>query len=863
MMMEISALALALAALWPQPRQAEYVLPVSIVLPVEVSAPAALEAPAAALRRELGALFGPNAVGTGGTLISLRLDPEVLTRLEEYAVEPTEQAISLRSHDVRGMFWAVHSLCALLSRSRATAGGFEAPIPSLRDWPDTRFRAFMIQGAWTPSAEEFKRNLELLARLHVTYCALEFGPQVVLDFDPSIARGGKLTKQEAREVVEYGRSLGVEPIAYLNMLGHLGRAYQKEPYTLHGGIDIRSDEAYEQFVYPILEEMLEVYGPVEFFHCGMDEAWELFKWLSAEGYDVTELIARHITRVNDFLKARGVKTVIWHDMLIAPGLRDELGGRVGPANGGPPQNTAGALPMIPKDVILDYWFYDPLERYVALDYLQEQGFQCWASPWQTPFSLTRYAHSRQVPVMGTLWSGPPGCFSSRIYSPVTAYYAQAVWNASAAPATVHPEPELHDAAQRATNATLWRRRSLRFPSESALLLSPDGPRRTAWPVDGVEQHFGVPLVTDSPVAIPALESISRPMDENGGAASVRLPGGAGLDLDGVNTDRGESQLILYAAPKTHTGTNIYGVEVAVSAEGRVLEVRNYGSGDSEIPAGGFVLSAHEGPRPQKARRLQSLQPGDQIAVLDAEGGWVGGVAPALLLVELPDGHAVRIDGENSNRDAGRLVRYYAGYGDGATGTNAFGVEVVVRRDTVVEVRDGQGNTAIPDDGYVLSAHAGDNSQKVEALRALKPGDVVRLLVEKGEERHDLAEVLGARRRVLPVNAGCSTLFLALNTEASSSPGTPLGEWVVAYADGATERVPVRYGREALCTTGGVLPSRTDDPVFLVEDPAVRCLVREWINPRPEQTIESITLEPALALLSAGGSIVAATAAEAR
>ena len=71
-------------------------------------------------------------------------------------------------------------------------------IPKLHDWPDAPFRALMIQGAWTRNAEDLKRNLELLARQHVTYFALEFGPQVVLDFDPKIAEGGRFTKAQAR-----------------------------------------------------------------------------------------------------------------------------------------------------------------------------------------------------------------------------------------------------------------------------------------------------------------------------------------------------------------------------------------------------------------------------------------------------------------------------------------------------------------------------------------------------------------------------------------------------------------------------------------------------------------------------------------
>ena len=86
--------------------------------------------------------------------------------------------------------------------------------------------------------------------------------------------------------------------------------------------------------------------------------------------------------------------------------------------------------------------------------------------------------------------------------------------------------------------------------------------------------------------------------------------------------------------------------------------------------------------------------------------------------------------------------------------------------------------------------------------------------------------------------------------------------MVQYADGAREHIPVRYGREVLAATGAALPQRTDDPVWLIEEAGLRCLVREWPNPRPEQTVQQVSFEPAPALLEMGASVVAATAATA-
>ncbi|MCC6441819.1 MAG: hypothetical protein IT210_00010 [Armatimonadetes bacterium] len=636
-------------AIWPQPRELARKTEAILKLPVRIEAAAGLEGPARLLRREMARLFGVSAVRPGGgTRIALKLVPQSLPRPEEYILETTGSRIDLRAHDGQGAYWAVHSLIQWLGSGevRRLPQGFAVPGVRMRDWPEPGFRGFMTQGPWSGTVEELKRNLDLQARMKIRYFALEFGPRVIFDFDPSIARGMKLTKARAKSVIDYGRSLGLEPVGYLNMLGHLERAYEKPPYTGHGGIMIQNLESYDKFVFPVLSEMLEIYGPVRYFHCGMDEAWDLFTWFSEQGMSGSSLLARHLRLVRDFFRARGIRMVIWHDMFVAPELEKELGAQVGPANGGPPRNTASALDDVPGDIVLDYWFYDPLEKYPALDYLKRKGFEMWASPWQTPFSLVRYARERNVPSFGTLWAGPPDVFYSHAFNPVTAFYAQAAWNPSAAPDSVHPEPRIAPAAKEATAAELWGRRTLAFPSSHALLLRPGRPgniTRLAWPKQvsaAREQYSGVPFDFTSPALFPPLPGRSKPLERGSEASYVALPGGEKLPLDGFNTGRGEDQLILYAAPQSATGTNIYGTEVSVSAGGKVLEVSDYGGGDMPVPSGGFVLSAHSGPDGARARRLLGLRPGERVAVFDKEGNWLGGYRSGL--GEVPAEQAARL-----------------------------------------------------------------------------------------------------------------------------------------------------------------------------------------------------------------------------
>ena len=89
---------------------------------------------------------------------------------------------------------------------------------------------------------------------------------------------------------------------------------------------------------------------------------------------------------------------------------------------------------------------------------------------------------------------------------------------------------------------------------------------------------------------------------------------------------------------------------------------------------------------------------------------------------LPSGATLPIAGMNRSRGRNELVLYRPQFHT-VTLTPPDGVEIVVRKGEVTSVRDGEGSSRIPSDGYVLSA----SGKKGKALLArIAPGDAVQI-----------------------------------------------------------------------------------------------------------------------------------------
>lgn len=180
---------------------------------------------------------------------------------------------------------------------------------------------------------------------------------------------GRYTKDELRELDTYAASLGIELIPCIQTLGHLethlkwnvAGAYKDGTTTLLVG----ADETYK-----LIEDMLDTVAEcftTKRIHIGMDETNDLGRgnYLAKNGYrPQRDIYMEHLKRVTDMVHARGMKPMMWSDMMMEfvtrPGSK---------CNYGYDLNNEFSEDMkknIPEGLEQVFWSYDgPNENYYA------------------------------------------------------------------------------------------------------------------------------------------------------------------------------------------------------------------------------------------------------------------------------------------------------------------------------------------------------------------------------------------------------------------------------------------------------------------------------------------------------------------
>ena len=176
-----------------------------------------------------------------------------------------------------------------------------------------------------------KYSESMNAQHNKRYLASMLNPRMRNSTHTFNANGEVLSQEEVRELVDYGRSLGLDMIPEIPSLSHsehilgcypeLAEDKNEEAPTCACPLN---EKLYE-IVFDLYDEAIEVFD-AKIVHMAHDEWWVYRVCDKCKDRDAGELFAYNVNRCYDYLKSKGVEGAIWADSLL--GVRDPMSGEV-------------------------------------------------------------------------------------------------------------------------------------------------------------------------------------------------------------------------------------------------------------------------------------------------------------------------------------------------------------------------------------------------------------------------------------------------------------------------------------------------------------------------------------------------------
>lgn len=433
-----------------------------------------------------------------------------------------------------------------------------------------------------PGIDFCLRTEDAMAALGYNTIVPEFGP--VLKSRHYTSPRSTMEREDFRMFLRRAKERNLEVIPLLNALGHSERSIPW-PEPLARGLDMGVEENYA-FLFAVLDEYLEDFAACgitpRYIHLGCDEASATLL-ANAEKYSSTPeaLLLRHLLRLREYCQSRSLRMIIWHDMLMS---RDDplFDGDMGYHS----TTSWKCRPDVPKDIILMYWCYEPRSRYGVVSGLREEGFEVWLTPWgrESAQRMAQLAHDEDIPaVVLSTWMDSGGD-NVRLLSR-TSWMAAALGETpryTLSPAACAEEPADDPILRYATALIPAQTSRFRPPPEAS----------AAWRAQEKPSYLArhaadAALLGKWPTGRTNFADLTPPY------SATYSNGAQRLSTELCNVSRGEKQLVLYTQEYgASTGCNGLGCEVAIGPLGTIQEITEWGVGDSRIPTGGFVLSAH-------------------------------------------------------------------------------------------------------------------------------------------------------------------------------------------------------------------------------------------------------------------------------
>ncbi len=279
------------------------------------------------LRKALAGLASSSGVGAEDSKATILLAIDRTLAAEEYRVNIADSSL-VSGGSAKAVAWG----CAtVLQLARVVDGRLTVPKVKIADRPDCEYRGLLVDVArqWHP-LETLLPLVDLCWLYRISHLQLHLTDDQSFTFPsksfPRLAtKGRSYTEQELAGLEAYSRARGVTLVPELDMPGHCGAMIGAMPELFrasekhHATINFASPRVVAAME-TLVDEMLAIFASSPWFHIGGDEAdlahvhenQDFQKAMKREKVgDVHELYCRFLQHMNDFVKKRGRRTLVW------------------------------------------------------------------------------------------------------------------------------------------------------------------------------------------------------------------------------------------------------------------------------------------------------------------------------------------------------------------------------------------------------------------------------------------------------------------------------------------------------------------------------------------------------------------------
>jgi hexosaminidase len=240
---------------------------------------------------------------------------------EAYDLSITAKQVKIHAVSSAGIFYGAQTLRQLVEGEGAAA---VLPVVEIHDWPSVAYRGTMIDISHgpLPTENEIDRQLDFLARWKANQFYLYSEASIELVGYPLINPNARLTADEVRRIVAYGRQRHIDVIPDLELYAHMHDVFRVEKYSefadLPNGTEFDpQNPKVMSFIADWAEQITKLF-PSPFVVIGFDEPFQINLATHMHGASVTpaDLIGQHLTAVTRLLQGRGKTVMALADMMV-------------------------------------------------------------------------------------------------------------------------------------------------------------------------------------------------------------------------------------------------------------------------------------------------------------------------------------------------------------------------------------------------------------------------------------------------------------------------------------------------------------------------------------------------------------------